>query len=95
MLSLFHHPQLRPRHYAGGVVVISFIILFYGSALSSIFTLGDELQWRAWFTDDYLQHLILFSFGQALLSTVLSIFFGLLLARALFYKPFFWKKSGC
>lgn len=92
MLSLFHHPQLRPRHYAGGVVVISFIILFYGSALSSIFTLGDELQWRAWFTDDYLQHLILFSFGQALLSTVLSIFFGLLLARALFYKPFLGKK---
>ena len=91
MFSLFHHPQLRPRHYAGGVVVISFIILFYGSALSSIFTLGDELQWRAWFTDDYLQHLILFSFGQALLSTVLSIFFGLLLARALFYKPF-WEK---
>ncbi|MFA1400440.1 thiamine/thiamine pyrophosphate ABC transporter permease [Haemophilus influenzae] len=92
MLSLFHHPQLRPRHYAGGVVVISFIILFYGSALSSIFALGGELQWRAWFTDDYLQHLILFSFGQALLSTVLSIFFGLLLARALFYKPFLGKK---
>ncbi|WP_136429558.1 thiamine/thiamine pyrophosphate ABC transporter permease [Haemophilus influenzae] len=92
MFSLFHHPQLRPRHYAGGVVVISFIILFYGSALSSIFALGGELQWRAWFTDDYLQHLILFSFGQALLSTVLSIFFGLLLARALFYKPFLGKK---
>ena len=92
MLSLFHHPQLRPRHYAGGVVVISFITLFYGSALSSIFALGDELQWKTWFTDDYLQHLILFSFGQALLSTVLSIFFGLLLARALFYQPFSGKK---
>ena len=73
MFSLFHHPQLRPRHYVGGVVVISFITLFYGSALSSIFALGDELQWKTWFTDDYLQHLILFSFGQALLSTVLSI----------------------
>ena len=92
MLSLFHHPQLRPRHYVGGVVVISFITLFYGSALSSIFALGGELQWRSWFTDDYLQHLILFSFGQALLSTVLSIFFGLLLARALFYQPFLGKK---
>lgn len=74
MLSLFHHPQLRPRHYVGGVVVISFITLFYGSTLSSIFALGDELQWKTWFTDDYLQHLILFSFGQALLSTVLSVF---------------------
>ena len=92
MLPLFHHPQLRPRHYVGGVVVISFITLFYGSALSSIFALGDELQWRSWLTDDYLQHLILFSFGQALLSTVLSIFFGLLLARALFYQPFSGKK---
>ena len=92
MLSLFHHPQLRPRHYVGGVVVISFITLFYGSALSSIFALGDELQWKTWFTDDYLQHLILFSFGQALLSTVLSIFGGLLLARALFYQPFSGKK---
>ena len=92
MLSLFHHPQLRPRHYVGGVIVISFIILFYGSALSSIFALGDELQWKTWFTDDYLQHLILFSFGQALLSTVLSIFFGLLLARALFYQTFSGKK---
>ena len=74
MFSLFHHPQLRPRHYVGGVVVISFITLFYGGALSSIFALGDELQWRSWLTDDYLQHLILFSFGQALLSTILSIF---------------------
>ena len=92
MLSLFHHPQLRPRHYVGGVVVISFIILFYGSALSSIFALGDELQWKTWFSDDYLQHLILFSFGQALFSTVLSIFFGLLLARALFYQAFSGKK---
>ena len=92
MFSLFHHPQLRPRHYVGGVVVISFITLFYGGALSSIFTLGDELQWKTWFTDDYLQHLILFSFGQALLSTVLSIFFGLLLARALFYQSFSGKK---
>ena len=92
MLPLFHHPQLRPRHYVGGVVVISFITLFYGSALSSIFVLGDELQWKTWFTDDYLQHLILFSFGQALLSTVLSILFGLLLARALFYQPFSGKK---
>lgn len=92
MLSLFHHPQLRPRHYVGGVVVIIFITLFYGSALSSIFALGDELQWKTWFTDDYLQHLILFSFGQALLSTVLSILFGLLLARALFYQTFSGKK---
>ena len=92
MFSLFHHPQLRLRHYVGGVVVISFITLFYGSALSSIFALGDELQWKTWFTDDYLQHLILFSFGQALLSTVLSIFLGLLLARALFYQPFSGKK---
>mgnify|MGYP000305113539 FL=1 len=92
MLSLFHHPQLRPRHYVGGVVVISFITLFYGSALSSIFALGDELQWKTWFSDDYLQHLILFSFGQALLSTVLSVFFGLLLARALFYQTFSGKK---
>ena len=92
MFSLFHHPQLRPRHYVGGVVVISFITLFYGGALSSIFTLGDELQWKTWFTDDYLQHLILFSFGQALLSTVLSIFLGLLLSRALFYQPFSGKK---
>lgn len=92
MFSLFHHPQFRLRHYVGGVVVIGVITLFYGGALSSIFALGDELQWKTWFTDDYLQHLILFSFGQALLSTVLSIFFGLLLARALFYKPFFGKK---
>lgn len=92
MFSLFHHPQFRLRHYVGGVVVIGVITLFYGGALSSIFALGDELQWKIWFTDDYLQHLILFSFGQALLSTVLSIFFGLLLARALFYKPFFGKK---
>jgi len=76
----------------GGVVVISFITLFYGSALSSIFALGDELQWKTWFTDDYLQHLILFSFGQSLLSTVLSIFLGLLLARALFYQTFSGKK---
>lgn len=54
--------------------------------------MGDELQWRSWFTDDYLQHLILFSFGQALLSTVLSIFGLLLLSRALFHQSLSGKK---
>lgn len=93
MFSLFHHPQLRPRHYAGGVVVISFIILFYGGALSSIFALGGELQWRSWFTDDYLQHLILFSFGQALLSTVLSIFL-VYFSLGHYFISHFWEKSG-
>ncbi len=92
MLSLFHHPH-PPASLCGRRCCHRRDYAFYGSALSSISTLGDQLQWRAWFTDDYLQHLILFSFGQALLSTVLSIFFGLLLARAFFISHFL--ESGC
>ncbi len=92
MLSLFCHPQFRPRHYVGGIVVILFICAFYGGALRAVFALGSELQWRTLFTDNYLHHVILFSFGQALLSAGLSIFFGTLLARALCYQDFIGKK---
>ncbi len=91
MLSLFHHPQFRLRHYVGGVVVIGVITLFYGSALSSIFTLGDELQWRAWFTDDYLQHLILLQAYFLPFYLFSLVYFSL----GHYFISHFLEKSGC
>lgn len=91
MLSLFRSSMFRPRHYVGGLLVILAITLFYATSLHAVFALGAQTPWLDIFTDSYV-HVIAFSFGQAMLSALLSIFFGLLLARALFYQPFLGKK---
>lgn len=88
MLPLLRSPSFRPRHYAGGLAVIFGITLFYAASLHAVFSLGAEISWANLLRDSYLHHVILFSLGQALLSALLSIGFGLLLARALFYQPF-------
>ncbi|MBN6070807.1 thiamine/thiamine pyrophosphate ABC transporter permease ThiP [Aggregatibacter actinomycetemcomitans] len=86
--SLFANPQFRPRHYVGGVAVVLLISLFYGFALRAVLAQGSEFQWQQVFSDAYLHHVIAFSFGQALLSALLSLFFGVLLARAFYYVDF-------
>ena len=86
--SLFSNPQFRPRHYVGGISVILLISLLYGFAMRAVLAQGTEFQWQQFFVDRYLHHVIAFSFGQALLSALLSLFFGVLLARAFYYVEF-------
>ena len=84
----FSSPQFRPRHYVGGISVILLISLLYGFAMRAVLAQGTEFQWQQFFADRYLHHVIAFSFGQALLSALLSLFFGVLLARAFYYVEF-------
>ena len=84
----FSSPQFRPRHYVGGISVILLISLLYGFAMRAVLAQGTEFQWQQFFVDRYLHHVIAFSFGQALLSALLSLFFGVLLARAFYYMEF-------
>ena len=89
--SFFSSPQFRPRHYVGGISVILLISLLYGFAMRAVLAQGTEFQWQQFFADRYLHHVIAFSFGQALLSALLSLFFGALLARIMWNlseKPF-------
>ena len=86
--SFFSSPQFRPRHYVGGISVILLISLLYGFAMHAVLAQGTEFQWHQFFADRYLHHVIAFSFGQALLSALLSLFFGVLLARAFYYVEF-------
>ena len=85
---VFSNPQFRPRHYMGGICVILLISLLYGFAMRAVLAQGTEFQWQQFFADSYLHHVIAFSFGQALLSALLSLFFGVLLARAFYYVEF-------
>ncbi|RDE69141.1 thiamine/thiamine pyrophosphate ABC transporter permease ThiP [Aggregatibacter segnis] len=85
---VFSNPQFRPRHYMGGICVILLISLLYGFAMRAVLAQGSEFHWQQFFSDSYLHHVIAFSFGQALLSALLSLFFGVLLARAFYYVEF-------
>ncbi|WP_109077096.1 thiamine/thiamine pyrophosphate ABC transporter permease ThiP [Aggregatibacter kilianii] len=86
--SLLSSPQFRPCHYVGGVAVMLLIVLLYGFAMHAVLAQGSEFQWQQLLSDSYLHHVIAFSFGQALLSALLSLFFGVLLARAFYYVDF-------
>ena len=86
--SFFSSPQFCPRHYLGGICVILLIFLLYGFAMRAVLAQGSEFHWQQFFSDSYLHHVIAFSFGQALLSALLSLFFGVLLARAFYYVEF-------
>nr|WP_308666600.1 thiamine/thiamine pyrophosphate ABC transporter permease ThiP [uncultured Aggregatibacter sp.] len=85
---VFSNPQFRPRHYMGGICVILLISLLYGFAMRAVLAQGSEFHWQQFFSDSYLHHVIAFSFGQASLSALLSLFFGVLLARAFYYVEF-------
>ncbi|WP_077427297.1 thiamine/thiamine pyrophosphate ABC transporter permease ThiP [Rodentibacter heidelbergensis] len=87
-MSLFSHPHFRLHHALGGSAVIFFIVLLYATSLYEIFSVGSEYSWEDFKQDDYLHQVIAFSFGQAFLSAVLSLFIGLLFGRAFFYQRF-------
>ncbi len=57
-------------------------------AFSSLWIAAPETHWRSVLQDDYLHHVIAFSFGQALLSALLSLLPAIALARALYRRRF-------
>ncbi|TCJ96099.1 thiamine transport system permease protein [Volucribacter psittacicida] len=91
LLTLIRNPQFRPKHYLGGMAVLLLLVLVYSNALQAIFRLESPKAWLSLW-DPYLRHVLFFSFAQALLSAILSVIGGLLLARALFYQDFIGKK---
>lgn len=88
MLKAWRYFSTLPISSLSGLAVWLFIILFYVSVLSGIFTVETDYNWAELIRDDYVKQVILFSFGQAILSSLLSVFFGLLFARAFFYQRF-------
>lgn len=79
------------RQYWTGSGIMLLLVLFYTTALYPLFIQYHNLQWQQLWADGYFWHIIRFSFWQASLSTLLSLAFALLLARALFYQAFFAK----
>ena len=57
-------------------------------AFSSLWIAAPDTDWRSVLQDDYLHHVIGFSFGQALLSALLSLLPAIALARALYRRRF-------
>lgn len=57
-------------------------------AFSSLWFAAPDTDWRSVLQDSYLQHVIAFSFGQALLSALLSLLPAIALARALYRRRF-------
>ncbi len=82
-------------YWFSGIAVLSIIICLYSNAMSAIFTATHDLEFSSILelcknilADNYILQVVSFSFTQAFLSTVISIFLGILLARALFYQSF-------
>ncbi|WP_373100384.1 MULTISPECIES: thiamine/thiamine pyrophosphate ABC transporter permease ThiP [Pasteurellaceae] len=82
-----------PRDYWGGIGVILFLVLFYAVALQAVFAAGGQYGWQDVRHDDYLRHIIAFSFAQAALSALLSVLIGALFARAFFYQKLVLKNA--
>ncbi len=81
------------RHAAPGLALMFFLLLVYGNSLWQLLRQQMAGDWSAVIGDPYVRHILVFSFSQALLSSALSVVFGLLSAHALFYQSFFGKNG--
>ena len=87
MSLAFSSARFQPRFLLVGSAIILAIFALYGSALWSLWATGAETTWANIWDDTYLHRVVAFSFGQALLSASLSILFGGIFARVLFFLP--------
>lgn len=74
-----------------GLAVLLLLAIIYGGSLQQLLQHSRFSQWFDLLQSEYLQQVIFFSFYQAGLSAVFSLFFGILVARSLFYLDFFAK----
>ncbi|MBS9778735.1 MAG: thiamine/thiamine pyrophosphate ABC transporter permease [Campylobacteraceae bacterium] len=75
-----------------GSSVASGIFLIVLATLLSLFFVSEDADVLALLQDEYILHVIKFSFFQAFLSTFLSIFFALFLSLALYRREFVGKR---
>lgn len=80
--------RFRLTELLSGIIVISLILLFYGTSLWQLFQYGQESHWQSLLSDRYFWSILRFSIYQATLSAILSTGIGLLVAHALFYIRF-------
>lgn len=71
-----------------GLLIIVFLCFFYSHSLWQLWHYPDKTALSDHINDAYFRHILIFSFFQALLSALLSVSLGLLLAHALFYEEF-------
>ncbi|MGD9423625.1 thiamine/thiamine pyrophosphate ABC transporter permease ThiP [Pantoea sp. NSTU24] len=80
--------SLMPRWLLPGSFATLLLTLVAFLAFGALWRAAPETDLRSVLQDDYLRHVIAFSFGQALLSALLSLLPALPLARALYRRRF-------
>lgn len=79
---------LIPFWLLPGLFAAIAIIAVATAAFSSLWRHAPESDWQSLWQDDYLWHVVRFTFWQAFLSAICSVFPAILLARALFRRRF-------
>lgn len=74
--------------YCLGAIVFLMIAILYGVSLHAVFSYQQNFSLQLLTASPFLKNIFLFSLGQAFLSAILSVLFGALLARALFFQHF-------
>lgn len=80
--------SLIPGWLLPGLLAATLLIAIAGLALAALWHASPTSQWRSLWQDDYLRHVVLFSFTQALLSTLCAVLPAIPLARALYRRRF-------
>ncbi|MBS9778276.1 MAG: thiamine/thiamine pyrophosphate ABC transporter permease ThiP [Gammaproteobacteria bacterium] len=74
------------------IIIITLLITLYGNSLWQLLSQKGDGDMLSIVAEPYVQHILRFSMWQAVLSALLSVFFGVLVAHALFYQSFSGKK---
>lgn len=87
-----HRQSLNLHSLISGVVIAGLLILLSLSVVPSILRYSCLTEIKTLWQDQYLWHVIRFTFWQALLSTLLSILPAIFVARALYRRQFLGKQ---
>lgn len=79
------------KHFISGILAASFISLIFFTALFALWIFAIEHGEQSQIFDRYLWQIISFTFIQAVLSTLLSILFAIIFAKALYQIQFLGK----
>ncbi len=71
-----------------GIFVSFLLITIIVVTFSTLWLYSPRIIWRKFFNDSYLWHVIIFTFWQALLSTLLSVIPAIFIAKSLFRRDF-------
>lgn len=79
---------MRISSLLAGLVTAFFSLGMVGTALSVLLYSAPSFHWGELWAEPFFQHILGFSFLQALLSTLIATILAIPIARALFYTPF-------